>query len=877
MDLRSAHLAHIVTATLSLLAAVFLFNFLRLYLVSPTLHQTAQLVSLIAALGCLVLLLLQAFFYSSRQLMESQLKEQVIHTLEQYRLIADNAQDIISEHEYDSRIIYISPSVKKILGYTPEEVTGTLIMEYLHPDDRHKFTPSRRELKELEEKESLVLRYRMRRKTGEYTWLESIVKPMRENGRIGKFISISRDITDRKKAEKEKERLLMEVKHSEELLRTVIDSTPDWIFIKDRDHRYLLVNQSYADSMELTPESFIGKNDLEIGFPEELVKGNPARNIRGFWADDREVMETGKSVLVQEEIFLRKDRQQQLLQVMKVPVRDIDGAIHGVLGFVQNITEQKAAEEELRHAMEMAESANKAKSLFMANMSHELRTPMNGIIGFTDLVLTTDLQHLQREYLENVKKSANSLLDIINDILDFSRIEAGKMQIDHSPFRLDELVQETVDILATQAYEKQLEVICHIEPELPARFSGDPVRIRQVLVNLIGNSIKFTPQGEIFVSVMSASNIFQQEGKPWLNVEITVRDTGIGISDRKLRKIFESFTQADASTTRKYGGTGLGLTISKSLAEMMGGDLVVKSEIGRGSTFTLQVPLEVINEKPQLSNAYKPPLRKVLVVDDNGTNRWLMQEIFRYFRIACEIAGGGREALMIIDRIQRTGEPLDLIITDHQMPEMDGLQLVQEIRKKTKPSWQPVILMLSSLEKDMHEYEAAALGIDRLLSKPVKLYELYSLLCVMFSSGNEEKKQHTNPTPAVPKATDAVSIMVVEDEPVSMLLITEVLRKMGFQIIKATNGKEALELLRHHEPVLIFMDLNMPEMDGYTTTRMIRQMPEPTRSIPIIALTADAMESDKEKCIANGMDDYITKPFRRDEIIALLKSRTLLV
>ena len=433
-----------------------------------------------------------------------------------------------------------------------------------------------------------------------------------------------------------------------------------------------------------------------------------------------------------------------------------------------------------------------------------------------------------------------------------------------------------MDILTVKAYEKQLEIICHIDPELPSKFSGDPVRIRQVLVNLLGNAIKFTPQGEIFISVINSAGMYKKGDQQFLDIDLSVRDTGIGISEKKLNKIFESFTQADASTTRKYGGTGLGLTISKSLAEMMGGDLTVKSEIGRGSTFTLQIPLQVIDEHPQISGEYKPPLRKVLVIDDNGTNRWLMQEIFRYFHIACEIASGPKEALMILDRISRAGEPLDLIITDHQMPEMDGIQLVKEIRNRSLGKLQPTILMLSSLEKNMHQHEAEQLGIHRLLTKPVKMYELYALLCAMFSTPIEENKPVVAIQPEKHIA-EAATIMVVEDEPVSLMLITEVLRKKGFDVISATNGRQALDLLKHFEPVLIFMDVNMPEMDGYTTTRHIRKLTGPIRNIPIIALTADAMEGDKERCLAHGMNDYISKPFRMEEIVAVLKNRTLLV
>jgi CheY-like chemotaxis protein len=343
----------------------------------------------------------------------------------------------------------------------------------------------------------------------------------------------------------------------------------------------------------------------------------------------------------------------------------------------------------------------------------------------------------------------------------------------------------------------------------------------------------------------------------------------------KLAKIFDSFTQADSSTTRKYGGTGLGLSISKSLAELMEGALSVKSEIGKGSTFTLHLPFEIINSEPQILSGHKPPLKKVLVIDDNATNRWLMQEIFRYFNIACEVADGGTEALQILKRIQKTKESLDLIISDHHMPEMDGLQLVREIRK-IKGLSQPAILMLSSLEKNMFQHEADKLGIHSLLTKPVKMYELYALLAAMFNTGKPPEKQIIV-TPTIEKISEnSATIMVVEDEPINMMLITEVLNKMGFEVLKAINGKHALEVLTSngkHDPILIFMDVNMPEMDGFDTTRHIRQLPEPYKSIPIIALTADAMKDDRDKCMAAGMNDYISKPFKIEEIEAVLKNR----
>ncbi|MGZ5134952.1 MAG: response regulator, partial [Flavitalea sp.] len=475
-------------------------------------------------------------------------------------------------------------------------------------------------------------------------------------------------------------------------------------------------------------------------------------------------------------------------------------------------------------------------------------------------------------YLSNVKKSAYGLLDIINDVLDFSKIEAGKLIIDRTLFRLDELVEETMDILTVKAFEKSIEMICFIEPGMPSQFNGDPVRIRQVLVNLLGNAIKFTQGGEILVSLRKAGSVYIKNKKQYLDVELSVKDTGIGISKEKLAKIFESFTQADSSTTRKYGGTGLGLTISKSIAELMHGNLSVQSESGRGSTFVLHLPVEVVSENPQISPKHKLPLHKVLIVDDNETTCWQVQQIFNYFGINSEIANNAADATTRIEQAKSAGSAFDLIITDYHMPETDGVQFIREIRKKLFKPGQPVILMLSALEKSLFQHEADRTGIYQILTKPVKLYELYALLCALFMK--EHRSQKLIPSiPVIRKFGEASLIMVVEDDMINMMLITEVLRKMGFKIIKAENGKKALEILPHHQPQLIFMDVNMPELDGFATTRLIRQMPEPHCSIPIIALTADALQGDKERCIEAGMNSYVSKPFRLEEIESVLKNK----
>ena len=988
-------------------------------------------------------------FGISQDITQQKEAEQALLKSEQsFRLLAEHSEDIITEHLPDGTVQYISPSVQTVLGYQPEEILRSQVMNFFQNEDLKNSLQDKTTLI-LPYSDPLTLRYRIAKKDGDYIWLESIIKPVKENDIIVKLISTSRNITERKKVESEREQLIVEMQQSEELLRSVINSSPDWIYIKDLEFRYLLVNQAYADAMQLAPQEFVGKNDLDIGFPEELVKGNPLKGIRGFWNDDSDVIESGKAKFIPDEPS-EIDGVPQVLSVVKVPLRDAESNVWGVLGFVHNITELKKVEESLRRkdqllqavaeathqliinnnledaigesvqllgikmqvdavsvyknvldphnrkwlnnrisqwnnfddklaqsetagqrfpltegsdimesllkediycahtkdiidsslrehceamrmkslavipiftlhhfwgfvsvsdcnserewtitefsilqsfaltlaaaierkqmeeelvqAKEMAEMANIAKSEFLANMSHELRTPMNGIIGFTDLVLTTELQKSQREYLSNVKKSAYGLLDIINDVLDFSKIEAGKLTIDRTLFRLDELVEETMDILTVKAFEKNLEMICHVEPGMPSQFNGDPVRIRQVLVNLLGNAIKFTTDGEILVSLTKAGGIYRKSDEQYLDIELSVKDTGIGISREKLAKIFESFTQADSSTTRKYGGTGLGLTISKSIAELMHGNLTVKSESGQGSIFTLHLPLEVVNEYPQISSKHKLPFKNVLIVDDNQTSSWQLQHIFNYFRIDAEIADNAKDAIQMIGRVKKSGKPFELIITDYHMPEMDGVHLIKEIRKKIPGVELPAILMLSSLEKNLFQHEAEKTGVFQILTKPVKLYELYGMLCSLLMTGKQATRA-TSAVPVIKKFGESTLVMVVEDDPINMMLITEVLRKMGFQILKAENGRRAIEILPLHQPELIFMDVNMPELDGFATTRLIRQMPEPHCNVPIIALTAEAMQGDKERCIEAGMNSYVSKPFRLEEIESVLKNK----
>jgi two-component system, sensor histidine kinase and response regulator len=657
-------------------------------------------------------------------------------------------------------------------------------------------------------------------------------------------VYVMRDVTERVNQEKEIER-------QKQFFEALVNHSPVAIAVLDLDHNVLTCNPAFEHLFGYLTDEVIGSSLDNFLVPPNMVA------VAEEYSDE---VTRGQTIHA---LTQRSAKNGTLVDVelFGVPV-SVGGNRVGALGIYHDITD-------LEKARRAAEAADRAKSEFLANMSHEIRTPMNGIIGMVDLTLDTQLSAEQRDYLETARQSADALLSLINDILDFSKIEAGHLTLEEIDFDLRSTVEGVASIMAQRAETKGLELACMIYHNIPTMLRGDPGRLRQVLVNLAGNAIKFTSMGEVVIRVM-----LENETPDYATLLFTVTDTGIGIPKDRLALIFERFVQVDSSTTRNYGGTGLGLTISKQLTEMMNGKMGVESQVGKGSDFWFTARFKKSSESATPTNVKPVNLTEmhVLGVDDNTTNRVILDKMLENFGCRCTTVSRGYEAVEKLLAAVQSGDPYRMVLLDMQMPEMDGEQTLRAI--KADPRIRDVeVIILTSMGQRGDAGRLESMGCAGYLVKPVKQSQLYEAIVTVLGRKPQKSLQAALVTRHTlsEKKRQSVRILLAEDNPINTKLGVILLQKAGFSVDVVENGIQALEAVRKQHYNVVLMDVQMPEMDGLEATRLIRMQEKKGEHIPIIALTAHAMQGDRELCLDAGMDDYLSKPLQPQDVIATLE------
>jgi len=773
-------------------------------------------------------------------------------SMSNYRSLVESLPICLLIKDRDSRRLYANPAYlryrkttgQKLIGKTDYDLFSREIAERYRLDD----------LKVLQLGESLHGVEKTQSASGKTHWVERFKCPLRdEQGNICGVQLLFWDVTARIRAEhlRDQER---------QWLQTLLDNMPDSIYFKDKDSRFIRVGAGMAKKFGLpSSAAVIGLTDADIFTPEHA---KPARD------DEQEIMRTGIPVINRIERETWPDREDTWCTSTKLPLRDSTGQVIGTFGISRDITSIKKTQDELAAARDAADQANRAKSDFLANMSHEIRTPMNAIIGMSELLSQTRLTREQHDFLDLVREAADSLLRLLNDILDFSKIEASKLELERIPLSLRDTVGKTGQTLALRAAEKGLELICRVAPDIPDRLIGDPGRLRQILINLIGNAIKFTDKGEVFVDVCRApecqaaslDNTSSTTDKP-LRLLFSVRDTGIGIPADKQDSVLAAFTQADTSTTRRYGGTGLGLTISSQLSKLMGGDLWLESEVGVGTTFYFTAELAVAGQQCLVQTGALRSLSDlpVLVVDDNATNRRILQEVFTAWRLSPTLVASGPAALAEVERAAAAGVPYRLAILDCMMPDMDGFELARRIREQFSSDDLRLIILSSAAQLGDSEH-CQRVGVSRYLTKPVIQSELLDAVLQVMQVMQTEEPQAGSSVPTGPK----MKILLAEDGLANQVVARGLLQAAGHQVVIAADGRDAIQRWTEEPFDAILMDMHMPEMDGIEATREIRRIEaaQGCRAIPIIAVTAAAMSEDTKLCLEAGMSAFLAKPLQ---------------
>ncbi len=654
------------------------------------------------------------------------------------------------------------------------------------------------------------------------------------------------------------------LRESEKRFKDISYSMADWIWEVDKNWKYIFVSGNVKQELGYEPGELIGKTPFEFMPVEE------ARRVKPLFND---IATRQKNIDELELWYITRQGQDICLLINGVPVFNEKKEPIGYRGIGKDITMNKRAAEELKKAKDDAEMANKVKSEFLATMSHEIRTPMNAIIGMSDLLLETALSQEQEDYAETVRNSAASLLSLLNDILDLSKMEAGKLQLEIIDFNLRVTIEEFVDMFILSSHKKGIEFAVLIPPTVPYLLRGDPSRLRQVLVNLTNNAIKFTETGEVSVLIRLLA-----ENAKNVKIKFLVTDTGIGIAENFLNRLFSPFTQFDTSVTRKFGGTGLGLAISRQLIKLMDGEIGAESQVGKGSTFWFTVEFEKQTGGPDRKESYHLPGlrdRRLLIVDHHSLSWQMLKNILQQWTNRIEKVQSGKEALQKIQKAYQQKDPFKFAFIDMEMPGIDGEALGVKIRADSR--FQDLtLILLAPIGEKIDKSRLKTLGFDAYISKPVKYKKLYEALLIMMGTKGKKYKRAAGDIiePAsLDRQKSMIKILLVEDNPINRKVFLSIVEKHGYQADVALNGREALKALEKNRYDLVFMDVQMPEMDGVTATRIIRDPGSGVRDhrVPIVAMTAHAMAGDRESYLEAGMDGYISKPVKSAKIIKTIE------
>jgi PAS domain S-box-containing protein len=767
-------------------------------------------------------------------------------------VIFENLSDQIYYMDRKSRIVGVNPACCTYHKKTAEEMIGKTDIDFYPNELGEKLYAE--EQQQMAAGQIVREKERHVRENGQIVFLESVKCPLKtKSGEIIGLAGISRDITK----QVESEQALLEAKqdadHSASFIQALFDNLADRFYYKDRQSRVLGGNLAWVKARGATSiDELIGKTDADLF---------PAPRGRQKVDEEQHQMATGE-VTHGRDRFVDSGGNVTYGDTIKCPMRNEKGEVIGVVGISRDVTEQVENEQRLIAAQLAAESANKAKSAFLAMMSHEIRTPMNGVIGAASLLLGTDLAPQQEEFVHTIQVSGENLLTIINDILDYSKIEAGKIELEKSPFVLRGCVEDAFDLFMHVAAKKNIELMYYVEPDVPKILLGDTTRLRQILVNLLGNATKFTENGEIHLSVR---NVRLNEGKKECQIEFALHDTGIGIADEHKERLFQAFTQADASSTRKYGGTGLGLTICRKLTELMGGKIWFESEKGKGSTFFFTITLliaEHSKEKVEMLPIEVLRGKRALVIDDNETNRWLLSDQLAQWGVFSETFEHPVKALEHL----MNGHKYDIALVDYQMPDMDGSELAKEIYRLN--SKLPIIILSSSCE-----HIPADPSIRARLFKPVKVGKLCNQMLLALSEVKAESDEKASAgTHTQPKKKQSLQVLVAEDNPINQRIAQMMLQRLGYEHpVLVGNGEEAVAAVMDTDYDIILMDVQMPKMSGLEATVKIREQTKQHEKPWIIALTAGVMEDERAAAKKSGMNAFLAKPLVLEQLEEMLE------